>query len=99
MAVNLAPTERVSLGDPYLTVTGQWVIDNGVASWVGPDAPTPAPDAALIQLVVDTFASYVEPVPPVTYSQRKINRATAKKARGKTLTTEEEAALDYAETL
>ena len=100
MACSLTPTERVALGLPYKSSTCQWVIDEGVAECVGDDGdegPITGPDAAMIQLVVDTFAAYVAPAPVVIPSNSLIQRAMAKAARDKTLTQEEEDALDYVE--
>ena len=99
MAANLQPTERVALAEPYKTASCQWVIDDGVAELCGdgPEDEPAGPDAALIQLVVDTFAAYVEPEPVYVPSNKLILSALSKAARGKTLTQAEEDALDYVE--
>ena len=102
MAANRAPTNRVALDLPYKSGTCQWVIDDGVAECCGHDVdegPIAGPDAAMIQLVVDTFAAYVEPELVVVPARDLITKAMAKASRGKTLTDEEDLALDYAENL
>jgi hypothetical protein len=88
---------RVALDGAYKTTTGQWVIDDGTATWEGTGTPTAAPDAAMIQLVVDTCAAHVAPAAVTPPSPALVLRALAKAARDKTLSQDEEDALDYVE--
>ena len=88
---------RVALSEPYKTATGQWVIDNGAAEWEGTGTPTTGPDAAMIAKATTTHGTYVAPAHVVAPSSVVILRALAKQARSKTLTQEEEDALDYVE--
>lgn len=90
---------RVALGGIYCTPTGQWVVDNGIASWEGPawqDGVDPAgPDAATITTITTTIAGHTPPTPK--FELPRILEALAKAARGKVLSTDDENALDQAE--
>jgi len=97
MVARIAPTERVALGDPYRTATGQWVIDDGVSSWVGTGAPTVGPGIGLITQAVDVFTAHVpDPVVEIP-SLSLILHSLVKKSNGDPLDPAEQAALDYAE--
>ena len=88
---------RVALDGQYKTATGQWVIENAAAEWEGTGDPTTPPDASMIAQVGTTFSAHVPPALVVAPMPNVILRALAKQSRSKTLTQEEEDALDYAE--
>jgi len=93
-----ASDDRIALGPPYKTATGQWVvlIGNGI-EWCGTGEPTDAPGQALIDSVEAVCATHVPVVPPTPVSDSLFRRALAKAVRGKSLTGAEEDALDQAE--
>jgi hypothetical protein len=88
--------QRVALAEPYKTRLGQWVVDNGVASYFGDDVAPAGPDADTILLVTTTIAAHVPAavLPPIPI--RRTLRALAKLADGEALLPRERAAINRA---
>jgi hypothetical protein len=94
----MAGGDRIPLGPPYKTATGQWVVlADGSAEWCGHGEPTPAPDQAMLDTIASVRAAHISTPDPVAPDVRLVLRALVKVQRSVALSSEEADALDAME--